>query len=401
MALRRTRTRHRHPEVTFQGCQKTASVIHDDPRVTWRFLPASHRASGEVPHPLSSRSPIAAASPERLRWPNLTPWRREAGRVAGRRWRDAPPENVLRRPLPHQRVAACCWRWADGVNLMPACCRCVAQGLSLSDSGPRRRPRARQRALVTAECFRLRCPGRHSDWIARRRPALGWGFQLQQPLVIGALVYLMFAVGLSLSGVFALGHRFAGAGHELTGRSGPLGDFFTGVLAVVIASPCTAPFMGAALAFAFTASTAVALLVFAFLGLGLALPFLLIGFVPGLAQRLPRPGAWMETLKHFLAFPMYMTAAWLWVLASNAAWMRSAWRWPAVVLALGLGVPALRLRWRRCDARWRSWSACLAGAHGLGACTATRLAAPSPGELVPYRPPPCGLPCRGRVVFVA
>ncbi|MEO6103157.1 MAG: thioredoxin family protein, partial [Pseudoxanthomonas sp.] len=148
--------------------------------------------------------------------------------------------------------------------------------------------------------------------------ALGWGFQLQQPLVIGGLVYLMFAVGLSLSGVFALGHRFAGAGHELTGRSGPAGDFFTGVLAVVIASPCTAPFMGAALAFAFTASTPVALLVFACLGLGLALPFLLIGFVPGLAQRLPRPGAWMETLKHFLAFPMYLTVAWLlWVLGKQ------------------------------------------------------------------------------------
>jgi thiol:disulfide interchange protein DsbD len=170
--------------------------------------------------------------------------------------------------------------------------------------------------------------------------ALGWGFQLQQPLVIGALVYLMFAVGLSLSGVFALGHRFAGAGHELTGRSGPAGDFFTGVLAVVIASPCTAPFMGAALAFAFTASTPVALLLFAFLGLGLALPFLLIGFVPGLAQRLPKPGAWMETLKHFLAFPMYLTAVWLlWVLDKQRGV-------DAIALALvGLVLLALGLWW--------------------------------------------------------
>jgi len=143
-----------------------------------------------------------------------------------------------------------------------------------------------------------------------------------------------------LSGVFALGHRFAGAGHELTARSGPAGDFFTGVLAVVIASPCTAPFMGAALAFAFTASTPVALLVFAFLGLGLALPFLLIGFVPGLAQRLPKPGAWMETLKYFLAFPMYLTAVWLlWVLGKQRGV-------DAIALALvGLVLLALGLWW--------------------------------------------------------
>ena len=92
----------------------------------------------------------------------------------------------------------------------------------------------------------------------------------------------------------------------------------TGVLAVVIASPCTAPFMAAALAFAFTASPAAAMLVFLALGLGLALPFLLIGFVPALARRLPRPGAWMDTLKQLLAFPMYLTAAWLlWVLGQQ------------------------------------------------------------------------------------
>ena len=106
--------------------------------------------------------------------------------------------------------------------------------------------------------------------------------------------------------------------HGLASRRGPVGDFFTGVLAVVVASPCTAPFMGVALAYAFTAPTPLALLVFAVLGLGLALPFLLIGFVPALASRLPRPGAWMDTLKQVLAFPMYLTAAWLvWVLANQ------------------------------------------------------------------------------------
>ncbi len=144
--------------------------------------------------------------------------------------------------------------------------------------------------------------------------ALGWGFQLQQPWVLAALVYLMFAVGLSLSGVFTVGSRLGNLGHGLASRSGPVGDFFTGVLACVVASPCIAPFMGGALAVAFTAPAALALAVFVMLGLGLALPFLLVGLVPALADRLPRPGAWMETLKQVLAFPMYLTALWLlWV----------------------------------------------------------------------------------------
>ncbi|MBL0222666.1 MAG: protein-disulfide reductase DsbD [Xanthomonadales bacterium] len=148
--------------------------------------------------------------------------------------------------------------------------------------------------------------------------ALGWGFQLQQPGFVAFLVYVLLAVGLSLSGVFTIGARFAGTGQGLAARSGPAGDFFTGVLACIVASPCTAPFMGPALAFAFASSSIVALLIFLALGLGLALPFLLVGFVPALASRLPKPGAWMETLKQVLAFPMYLTAVWLvWVLGKQ------------------------------------------------------------------------------------
>jgi thiol:disulfide interchange protein DsbD len=168
--------------------------------------------------------------------------------------------------------------------------------------------------------------------------ALGWGFQLQQPGVIAALALVMIAIGLSLSGVVSFGASLAGTGQSLAQKSGPAGDFFTGVLAVVVASPCTAPFMGTALAFAFAASPAVAILVFLMLGLGLALPFLLIGFVPALASRLPKPGAWMDTLKQVLAFPMYLTAVWLlWVLAkqrgADAIGLVLA---GAVVLGLGL-----------------------------------------------------------------
>lgn len=145
--------------------------------------------------------------------------------------------------------------------------------------------------------------------------ALGWGFQLQSPEFVTLLIYVVFALGLSLSGLAQFGTRWMGLGQNLAARSGLGGSFFTGVLAVVVASPCTAPFMGVALGFALTQPAAVSLLVFLTLGLGLALPFLLLGFVPGLAESLPRPGAWMETLKQLLAFPLYLTAIWLvWVL---------------------------------------------------------------------------------------
>jgi len=148
--------------------------------------------------------------------------------------------------------------------------------------------------------------------------ALGWGTQLQQPLLVGVLALVMLAVGLSMSGLVQFGASLGNTGAGLASRGGMAGDFFTGVLAVVVASPCTAPFMGSALAYAFAAPAVSALLVFVALGLGLALPFLLVGFVPALARRLPRPGRWMETLKQFLAFPMYLTAAWLaWVLANQ------------------------------------------------------------------------------------
>ncbi|MGE8279397.1 MAG: protein-disulfide reductase DsbD family protein [Stenotrophomonas sp.] len=178
--------------------------------------------------------------------------------------------------------------------------------------------------------------------------AAGWGFQLQHPWFIAALVYLMFLVGLSLSGVFTLGGSAGALGQSLANRSGRAGDFFTGVLACVVASPCIAPFMGPALAYAFTAPPALAMLVFLALGLGLALPFLLIGFVPSLARRLPKPGAWMETFKQLMAFPMYLTAIWLlWVLGKQRGVDAIA------LLLAGLTVLGLGL-WLFERSRWRS-----------------------------------------------
>jgi thiol:disulfide interchange protein len=143
-----------------------------------------------------------------------------------------------------------------------------------------------------------------------------WGAHLQNPLIVAVLSLVMLAVALSMSGVVQFGASLGNTGSSLANRSGPIGDFFTGVLAVVVASPCTAPFMGTALAYALVAPTLNAMAVFIVLGLGLALPFLAIGFIPALSRWLPRPGRWMETLKEILAFPMYLTAAWLaWVLA--------------------------------------------------------------------------------------
>ncbi|GJE46153.1 protein-disulfide reductase DsbD family protein [Methylobacterium soli] len=147
---------------------------------------------------------------------------------------------------------------------------------------------------------------------------IGWGFQLQSPIVVAGLAYLLFGMGLSLSGVVHLGSGLAGLGDGLSRRAGLEGSFFTGMLATVVATPCTAPFMGAAVGFALTQSAAAALAIFASLGLGLALPFLLLTLFPGALRRLPRPGAWMETLKGVLAFPVYATVAWLvWVLSQQ------------------------------------------------------------------------------------
>jgi thiol:disulfide interchange protein DsbD len=148
--------------------------------------------------------------------------------------------------------------------------------------------------------------------------AIGWGFQLQEPAAVAFFALLVFAVGLNLSGVFQVGN--VTAGDTLTRRGGWIGSFFTGVLAVAVAAPCTAPFMAAALGYALTQSAATALLIYVALGIGFALPFVSIGLVPALLRVLPKPGAWMLTFKQLLAFPMYGAAAWLlWVLSQETA----------------------------------------------------------------------------------
>jgi len=153
------------------------------------------------------------------------------------------------------------------------------------------------------------------------RASLGevsWGFQFQSPIFSLLIAYLFFVVGLNLSGLFEVGGNFAGIGQGLAARSGATGSFFTGVLAVVVATPCTAPFMAAALGFALSQPAPETVAVLLAMGLGLALPYLVLATTPALQRLMPRPGAWMDRLRQFLAFPMYASAVWMiWVLTQQ------------------------------------------------------------------------------------
>jgi thiol:disulfide interchange protein DsbD len=147
---------------------------------------------------------------------------------------------------------------------------------------------------------------------------LGWGFQLQSPGFLMVLIALFFFFSLNLFGVFELGYIFTRVGGTGT-QSGWLGSFMAGVTATVVATPCTAPFMGSAMGYAFTQPAYYAMLVFTFLGLGMAAPYLLLSGFPSLMKFLPKPGEWMEHLKQFMGFPLLATAIWLaWVLGKQA-----------------------------------------------------------------------------------
>lgn len=143
---------------------------------------------------------------------------------------------------------------------------------------------------------------------------LGWGFHMQSPMVIGGLAFLFVFISLMLLDIAPTGSRFSGAGHQLTIGQGFSSQFFTGVLAVVVASPCTAPFMAAAMGIAFISDDMTTLLLFIGLALGFALPLSALAFFPKISQRLPKPGPWMDSFRQFLVFPMLATVVWLlWV----------------------------------------------------------------------------------------
>jgi len=219
---------------------------------------------------------------------------------------------------------------------------------------------------------------------------LGWGFQFQSPIFLALMAALLFFMGLSLAGQFDLGLTLAGTGGTLARKEGYAGSFFTGVLAVIVATPCTAPFMGAAIGYALAQSPAVTFTIFTALALGLALPYLALTFQPAWTRLLPRPGAWMEVLKQATAVPIFATVIWLaWVLArtrgadgiasllamflllSVAGWVMG--RWPArripglvaaliIVAAIATGVYGVQYLARPVSAtaqtggRWEPWS---------------------------------------------
>ena len=299
------------------------------------------------------------------------------------------------------------------LNLMPCVLPVLSlKALSLAQSGASP-AHARRHALAYTAGVLLSMLALGGLALALRGAglALGWGFQLQQPLVLAVLALVMFALGLSLSGLWFVSVRLGARSGALLQGGGIRGDFFAGVLAVVLATPCTVPAMGAALAYAFTGPMLGGVLVFLLLGLGLALPFLAIGFIPALARRLPKPGAWMETFKQLLAFPLYATAAWLvWVLTGlRGADAAGLWLAAAIMLALALWA------WSRARGGGRGWQV-LAGIALLGliwplarlqalerpaTIAAAATAARNPAAPVPWSERTLAdLRAQGRVVFV-
>jgi thiol:disulfide interchange protein DsbD len=208
------------------------------------------------------------------------------------------------------------------LNLMP----CVfpvlfIKGLSLVQSSQEERGRMRAHGwvytlgilvsfwLVVGLLLGLRAAGHQ----------LGWGFQFQSPVFLAIMALFLFFLALSLAGQFEIGLSLTSAGGELANKGGYAGSFFTGVLAMVVATPCTAPFMGAAIGYALAASAVVSFAVFTALGLGLAAPYLLLAYNPAWTRLLPRPGAWMEVLKQAIAVPIFATVIWLvWLFTSGS-----------------------------------------------------------------------------------
>ncbi|MBY8822495.1 protein-disulfide reductase DsbD family protein [Sphingomonas colocasiae] len=205
------------------------------------------------------------------------------------------------------------------LNIMPCVFPILSlKALSLARSGEDERT-ARREALAYTAGVVLVCVALGAALLGLRAAgaAAGWAFQLQDPRVILVLLLLVSGIALNLAGLFEIGS--IGVGGALVSSGGASGAFWTGALAAFIATPCTGPFMGAALGAALVLPATAALTIFAGLGIGLALPFLLLGFVPALRRRLPRPGGWMETFRRLLSIPMFLTALGLaWILGRQS-----------------------------------------------------------------------------------
>jgi thiol:disulfide interchange protein len=222
--------------------------------------------------------------------------------------------------LPLARMLGLAFLGGVILNLMPCVFPVLAmKAVALAGGAANRRARAHAMSYAAGVLLALAALGGILLAARAAGSAAGWGFQFQSPVFVAAMTWLLFGVGLNLSGVFRVGDRLAGAGHGLASTEGHVGSLFTGLLAVLVATPCTAPFMGAAIAGALAAPPAITILVFLGMGVGLAAPYVLLTMLPGLAGLMPRPGPWMEVLRQLLAFPMYGAAAWLlWVVSQEA-----------------------------------------------------------------------------------
>jgi thiol:disulfide interchange protein DsbD len=394
----------------FQGCQTDGICYPPMTRTVTVALPAG-TIGAPAATPIMPTAPATASQPTQVTQAGDAPSTPAAAAPAPAVSTVSPPRQPPPAPRaiePAGALSALLLALLGGLvlNLMPCVLPVLSlKALSLAGSGSPSAARRHAAAYTAGVVLSFLALGGLALALRHAGRALGWGFQLQEPLVVALLALVMFALGLSLSGLWHVGGRWTGAGHDLTTRSGAAGDFFTGVLAVVVATPCTAPFMGAALAWAFLAPTPLALAVFVMLGVGLALPFILIGLLPGLAALLPRPGMWMETLKQALAFPLYLTAAWLlWVLGRQRGPDAIAW-----TLAAAVAIAFAAWAWTRTRDRARGWGAlalvvALAGA-GVALATVHRLPRPSVAA-----PQACrvafdetrlaALRAEGRVVFV-
>jgi len=264
------------------------------------------------------------------------------------------------------RISALAFLGGLLLNLMP----CVfpvlfLKGLALVNSGNEERHKMRTHGFIYAAGILV------SFWVLvavllglrAAGATLGWGFQFQSPVFLALMAGLLFFMGLSLAGQFEIGLTLTSAGGALAAKQGYTGSFFTGVLAVVVATPCTAPFMGAAIGYALAQSAAVTFIVFTALALGLAAPYVALTLQPAWTRVLPKPGAWMEVLRQAISVPIFITVIWLaWVLAQAygasvlaallasflllaiAGWFLGRWpaqRWAAIVAAVVLLVAVL------------------------------------------------------------
>ena len=308
------------------------------------------------------------------------------------------------------------------LNLMP----CVfpvlfIKGLALVQSSQQERGRLRAHGwvytlgilvsfwVVVAVLLVLRAAGQQ----------LGWGFQFQSPTFLALMAMLLFFLGLALAGQFEIGLSLTSTGGTLAAKHGYAGSFFTGVLAMVVATPCTAPFMGAAIGYALAHSAAVSFAVFTALALGLAAPYLLLAYNPGWTRLLPRPGAWMEVLKQAVSVPIFATVIWLvWVFAriagtdalfgllvaflllAIAGWCLGRWpgRWSAAVVASAVLLAAIG------TSVWAVRAFGVQAASAMPATSRNGSQAQVPGEVAEWQPFTPELLARnrseGRPVFV-